>query len=536
MALGDNITEGSTTFSSYIFPLWEKLFKAGYVVEFVGPNATATRIGNLQNAGVGTQTAEYIDANINTTYTKYPADIVLLHAGHNHSVEESPVPSIVAAHKSIIAKIRTINPNVKIIVAQVITSGKLPKYSYIPELNKQLATMVTELSAAGQAVSLVNQAEGFDYTTDCISDQVHPNTTGAAKMATKWLPAMQKVMETPEETYSPEVVVYKRPTGAPLELHIFKPTTVAAGEKRPAILFFFGGGWSSGSPLQFYREAYYYASKGMVAICADYRIANTHGTTPFESIKDAKSALRWMRVNAAKYNIDPNRIAASGGSAGGHLAAACGTLKLWDEPSEDLKISSKPNLLILNYPVVDNGPTGYGPASFRAEYLTVSPLHNIDATTPPSLMILGTKDNLIPVATGQLFQQKMRDLNLESELILYENGIHPIFSYQKGKSADYYKMLAQSEAFLVKHGYISQAGTSVCQSTKESEYSVFPNPTADVLSVTGLTNDEKIALYNIKGEQMPVRLSQNQISLSDMPEGLYMLFINQQPFRVLVSR
>jgi len=77
-------------------------------------------------------------------------------------------------------------------------------------------------------------------------------------------------------------------------------------------------------------------------------------------VKDAKSAVRWIRKNALTYNIDPERIAAGGGSAGGHIAAATGTSTAFEEDGEDKSISSWPNLLVLFNPVIDNGPDGYG--------------------------------------------------------------------------------------------------------------------------------------------------------------------------------
>jgi len=121
---------------------------------------------------------------------------------------------------------------------------------------------------------------------------------------------------------------------------------------------FFGGGWSHGTPLQFYRECTHYAAKEMVAVAAEYRISYLHKTTPFESFEDAKDAIRWLRQHASELNIDPNRIVAAGASAGGHLAAATGMIK--ENGSEKTAISSKPNLLLLYYPVLDNGPNGYG--------------------------------------------------------------------------------------------------------------------------------------------------------------------------------
>ena len=93
---------------------------------------------------------------------------------------------------------------------------------------------------------------------------------------------------------------------------------------------------------------------GMVAMAAEYRIKNVHKSTPFESTMDAKSAIRWARKNAAKLGVDPVRIAAGGGSAGGHLAAATATIgDEVNDPSDDLKTSAVPNALVLFNPALN---------------------------------------------------------------------------------------------------------------------------------------------------------------------------------------
>ena len=320
MGLGDSITEGADFFTCYLYPLWEKLFTAGYQFDFIGPRESKCRIGTLNHCGFSGKNVEFLESKIDSLYRLYPADIVLLHAGHNHFAEEKPIPGMIASYKSIINKIQAINPNVRILIAQVIPSGKLPKYSYIPELNEKIAKMVAGLNS-GQ-VFLVNQAQGFNWQDYTVHDKVHPNKAGAEKMATVWFEALKKVLASSETVFSPEIVRYKTlEDGDSLALHIFKPRNMQAGEKRPAIVYFFGGGWKLGTPIQFYRECAYYASKGMVAVSVDYRIGYLHHSTPFESFEDAKDAICWLRSHASDYQLDPDKIAVAGGSAGGHLAS-----------------------------------------------------------------------------------------------------------------------------------------------------------------------------------------------------------------------
>ncbi len=461
LPLGDSITEGGGTFSVYRYPLWEKLFAGGYRAEFVGSKNAATRIGPMAHEGYGGKNAEFLAQNIEKFYADHPADIVLLHCGHNHTIDERPIPGILSATESIIVKVHAQRKDAVVLVAQVIPSGKLPKYSYIPELNIELAKLVARLKGEGHEVRLVNQEEGFDWKTDTIDDHVHPNAVGAAKMAGKWYEALVQVLPQPRQTFAPELITYKQASGLDLKLHIFKPRASkadavkpAAQAARPAIVFFFGGGWTHGTPLQYYREAAWFSSRGMVAICADYRVATTAKTTPIESLQDARAAIRWVRQHAGELGVDPSRIAAAGASAGGHLAAATAAAKGFDDPREDAGISAKPDALLLWYPVIDNGPGGYGYERVKDKYKDFSPLHALGAGFPPTVVFLGTKDALIPVATGQAFKKRIEELGGRCDLHLYEGAGHPIYSYRAAETAASRQILKQADEFLVSLKYL----------------------------------------------------------------------------------
>lgn len=200
MAVGDSITAGADFFSCYRYPLWEKLFAAGYVAEFVGTQSSQTRIGPLAHEGYGGKNTEYLAQTVPDNFRAHPADIVLLHSGHNHTVEDQPVPGIIAATEKLIADFRTANPHVIVLLAQVIPAGKLPKYAYIPELNAGLARLAARLDKPEQRVVLVDQATGFDWTTDTVADKVHPNARGAEKMAEVWFAALQTILPPPKKS------------------------------------------------------------------------------------------------------------------------------------------------------------------------------------------------------------------------------------------------------------------------------------------------------------------------------------------------
>jgi acetyl esterase/lipase len=118
---------------------------------------------------------------------------------------------------------------------------------------------------------------------------------------------------------------------------------------------------------------------------ADYRIKNKHNTTPFESLKDAKSAMRYVRGHAKELGINPDSIIAAGGSAGGHLAAATAFIKGYNEVTDDLSVSCIPQALVLFNPVIDNGPGGYGYERIGDQYKEFSPIINLKKNAPPTV-------------------------------------------------------------------------------------------------------------------------------------------------------
>jgi acetyl esterase len=246
------------------------------------------------------------------------------------------------------------------------------------------------------------------------------------------------------------VIVYKTIDTVQLKLHVFNPHGHKVSDKRPAIVFFHGGGWVNGSPTQFYKQCEYIASRGMVAISASYRLMNIHHTTPQECVKDGKSAIRWIRAHAPELGIDPGRVAAGGGSAGGQVAAAAGTLKGFEEEGEDPSISSKPNVLVLFNPVIDNGPEGYGYEKVNEYWQKFSPMHNIDKDAPPTVVFLGTKDRLIPVATGEKFRDLMKQKGVRCELFLYPEQGHGFFN-----NARFRETLDETDRFLTSMGYLT---------------------------------------------------------------------------------
>ncbi|NBC66173.1 MAG: alpha/beta hydrolase fold domain-containing protein [Bacteroidetes bacterium] len=259
---------------------------------------------------------------------------------------------------------------------------------------------------------------------------------------------------TGKDSNAPDkLLTYKTFGETELKLHIFTPEDYKTSDKRPAIVFFFGGGWRGGSPSQFYPHSRYLASRGMVAISAEYRVESRHNTTPRECVMDSKSAIRWIRQHAGELGVDPERVAAGGGSAGGHVAAATATTDGFEEEGEDLSIPSRPDALVLFNPVFDNGPEGYGHSRVKSYWKEFSPMHNIDNTAPPTIVFLGTEDTLIPVSTARKYKSLMEENGRRCDLHLYKGQPHGFFNYDR---REYYnKTVIEMDRFLSSLGYLN---------------------------------------------------------------------------------
>ncbi|WP_269540640.1 alpha/beta hydrolase [Cerasicoccus fimbriatus] len=228
-----------------------------------------------------------------------------------------------------------------------------------------------------------------------------------------------------------DIVEYKTiADGKNLELHICYPQGHTPDDKSPAVIFFFGGGWRGGKPGQFYPYIIDLAKQGVVGISAEYRTKSSHGVSPVECVKDAKSAVRYVREHAAEMGIDPNRIIAAGGSAGGHVAACTAISDAPEESGENLAISSRPEALILINPVISTGPEGYAHGYVTAsiaDWQSISPLHRVDGM-PPTLLQTGEDDTTTPLPLQVQFQEQMETAGQRCDLVIYQGAGHGFFN------------------------------------------------------------------------------------------------------------
>jgi acetyl esterase/lipase len=158
-------------------------------------------------------------------------------------------------------------------------------------------------------------------------------------------------------------------------------------------------------------------------------------------VEDAKSVIRWLRTNADKLAIDPNRICAAGGSAGGHIACATALLPGLDAKSDDLSVSCVPDALALFNPAVVLAPIDGLPTPKEAETRlqglklrlgaepeAMSPAHHVRSGLPPAIIFHGESDTTVPPATARKFTTLMQDAGNRCELKTYPGAPHGFFN------------------------------------------------------------------------------------------------------------
>ncbi|MGJ8725531.1 MAG: alpha/beta hydrolase [Roseibacillus sp.] len=239
-----------------------------------------------------------------------------------------------------------------------------------------------------------------------------------------------------------------------VELKVWIVGEKVAEEAKPAVVLFFGGGWRFGSPDSLLRHARYLAGKGMVCLLADYRVANRHGAKIADCVTDAKAAVAWTRANAKRLGVDPDRIAAGGASAGGHIAACAALVPgFGNEEKPNALLLFNPPLMLAPFEGDDFGVKYWLTArSVGAEPRAVSPIHHLCADAPPTWIGHGTKDILVPIRTAQAFRDEMKKKGVAFEFLEAEQAPHA-FHY---RDPWFSKSMLSIEIFLKGLGWLAK--------------------------------------------------------------------------------
>ncbi len=252
--------------------------------------------------------------------------------------------------------------------------------------------------------------------------------------------------------------IYKQTPQANLAIRLFLPIDWAPHNQRPAILFFFGGGWISGGIDHFKWQADVLAREGMVAALVDYRVDSRHHTTPDAAVADGFDAFSWLLENANRFGVDPKRVISSGSSAGGHIAAC---LALCTPPRGAKTPEERPALLVLFNPVLDltnaTPELEFSPreleliAMMPSETVAaISPNQLVDSRTPPSLLIFGDRDPL--TQQGEQFSRMVEAAGVDTRTEIVPGQKHGFFNREPWRS----RTMTFVKQYLQEQSYLSQ--------------------------------------------------------------------------------
>jgi acetyl esterase len=253
--------------------------------------------------------------------------------------------------------------------------------------------------------------------------------------------------------------------GTDLKVDVFVSPETGLRSKNPAMAFFHGGGWAYGDRSEFHEACRRYARMGFVTFSFQYRLSiEPDGTVPHpditlvECVKDARSALRWIRQNAAALRVDPHRIVASGQSAGGQLALGTALFDDVNESTDDLAVSPRPDALVL-YSSNVNTLEAWADRLMgerREEIWSISPHHNLRAGLPPIIEFHGEEDCMVPYWAVRHFVEKARSLGNEVELVSFEGRRHYLGDGDPAYGRYYdEEVLERTDRFLEEHGFIA---------------------------------------------------------------------------------
>lgn len=239
----------------------------------------------------------------------------------------------------------------------------------------------------------------------------------------------------------PEGVVIERnvaylPEGRTEKADLYLPAKRDAAVRSPAVVIIHGGGWSGGKK-DAGRELNIgttLALHGYVGLSIDYLLATDQAPSWPHNIHDCKTAVRWLRANAERLQIDADHIGAIGGSAGGHLVAllaTSGNVRELDPSGLYGEFSCAIQCAVPMYGAAEvrDGTSALrmlGKSKTEAPdlYLAASPITHIDPRDPPFLILHGTADKLVPVEQSEILSRALKKAGVEQELIVIEGAPH----------------------------------------------------------------------------------------------------------------
>jgi acetyl esterase len=266
-----------------------------------------------------------------------------------------------------------------------------------------------------------------------------------------WTNSSQASTNTPLTLPGAETFVYREP----MRLHVFKPKSWKETDRRPALVFFFGGGWTTGTPERSAGYAKWAATLGMVGVAPDYRTKGRFGTSPLESVADGRAALRWVEDHAKELGIDSKRIVVGGSSAGGHVALWTAIEHTPPGSATNEAPRIKPIAIMLVSPVSDTSTSiGYTPKRFGENAEALSPIQQLDLKMPPVLVFHGDADTTVTNRQSIALHDKLVATSNLCEFVNVPGGNH---GFQSQLPEWKEKSRAIMEEFLTKRGILPVA-------------------------------------------------------------------------------
>ena len=220
---------------------------------------------------------------------------------------------------------------------------------------------------------------------------------------------------------------YKETADDKLEMHVFYPEEYDRKRNKPysAVVNFCGGGWIQAKMEWAQDNARYMANMGFVGFAAQYRLADYKNVSVMDLMMDANSAVRWTRVYAKKFNIDPQRIVAMGDSAGGHLALSTAMFPHFIEEKEDPGISSVPDAVFTVAGAVNVNDENFRRLLIgREKPINCSPYQNVRADLPPVYMAQCIEDDILPFHYTEEFVEMLKQAGNRAKLYPVPGGSH----------------------------------------------------------------------------------------------------------------
>ncbi|MEI7421797.1 MAG: alpha/beta hydrolase [Prolixibacteraceae bacterium] len=268
---------------------------------------------------------------------------------------------------------------------------------------------------------------------------------------------IDKAPPVPENVIETKNVEYKNINGKSLQMDIYQPKGLT--KPAPLLVFIHGGGWKGGQRSDYLVYLTHFAKLGYVTATVSYRLV---GIAPYPAcVEDIRDAVQFLYQNGEKYNYDPDRICLIGGSAGSHLAMLTGYG--WTRKDAPVDTTAVKGIQHKIKAVVEI----YGPVDFTTEYarnhslitgflkhtyqeapeifVEASPITYVSKNSPPTLILQGTRDMLVPWTQAELLKKKLDSFGVPNVYCLVPGWPHTmdidlrVNKYFKASMADFFE-------------------------------------------------------------------------------------------------